>query len=93
MVSRGGTSAEDIAERNRKSKIKELEYDTYVLQEINKKYNIIANNIQETFTRMEAEARSIVDSLNSLNFPPAKIRDTFKKYMGDIAYLEKQGII
>jgi len=52
LVSRGGTSGADIAEKDRKSKIKDLEYDAYVLQEINKKYNVIANNIQETFTRV-----------------------------------------
>jgi hypothetical protein len=52
LVSRGGTSGADIAEKNRKEKIKDLDYDAYILQEINAKYNTIANNIQETFTRI-----------------------------------------
>lgn len=52
FVSPGGTSGADIAERNRKEKIKDLDYDAYVLQEINKKYNTIADNIQETFTKI-----------------------------------------
>jgi hypothetical protein len=52
FVSPGGTSGEDIAEKDRKKAIKNLEYDTYVFQEINKKYNIIAANIKETFTRV-----------------------------------------
>jgi hypothetical protein len=75
MVSRGGTSAEDIAERNRKSKIKELEYDTYVLQEINKKYNIIANNIQETFTRIFGPATVTTPKEKKIKSPVKLISD------------------
>jgi hypothetical protein len=75
FISPAGTSGEDIAERNRKNKIKELEYDTYVLQEINKKYNIIANNIQESFTRIFGPATVTTPKEKKIKSPVKLISD------------------
>ena len=75
FISPAGTSGEDIAEKNRKNKIKELEYDTYVLQEINKKYNIIANNIQESFTRIFGPASVTTAKEKKIKSPVKLISD------------------
>jgi len=52
LVSRGGTTGADIAEKDRKAQIKDLDYDAYVLMEINKKYLTLSDNIRETFTKI-----------------------------------------
>ena len=52
FVSPGGTSGADVAAQDRKKQIQNLDYDAYVLEDINKKYNTIANNIQQTFTKI-----------------------------------------
>jgi hypothetical protein len=91
LVSRGGTSGEDIAEKDRKARIKELEYDAYILQEINKKYNTIADNIQETFTRVfGASNKGVADVKES---ETSKILKNLAEQTKSLQYQLDEGLI
>ena len=75
FVSSGGTTGADIAEKDRKEKIKELDYDAYVLTEINKKYNVIANNIQADFTRIFGAADVSTPKAKKITSPVKALSD------------------
>ena len=91
LVSRGGTSGEDIAEKDRKAKIKDLEFDAYVLQEINKKYNVIANNIQETFTRVFGPSNKGVGDVKQSE--TSKILENLAEQTRSLQYQLDEGLI
>jgi hypothetical protein len=91
LVSSGGTSGADIAEKDRKAKIKDLEFDAYVLQEINKKYNVIASNIQETFTRIFGPSNKGVGDVKQSE--TSKILEKLAEETKSIQYQLDEGLI
>ena len=91
FVSPGGTSGADVAEKNRKTKISDLEYDAYVLQEINKKYNVISDNIHETFTKVfGASNKGVGDAKES---ETSKILKNLAQETKSLQYQLDEGLI
>ena len=91
FVSPGGTTGADIAEKDRKAKIKDLEFDAYVLQEINKKYNVIANNIQETFTKIFGPSNKGVGDVKQSE--TSKILQNLAEQTKSLDYQLSEGLI
>jgi hypothetical protein len=91
FVSPGGTSGEDIAEKDRKKAIKNLQYDTYVFQEINKKYEIIAANIKETFTRVFGASNAGVGDVKQSQV--SKILENLAEQTRSLEYQLNEGLI
>jgi hypothetical protein len=91
FVSRGGTSGEDIAEKDRKKAIKNLEFDTYILQEINKKYNTIADNIKQTFTKIFGPSNAGVGDVKQSQ--TSKILENLAEQTRSLQYQLNEGLI
>ena len=91
FVSRGGTSGEDIAEKDRKKAIKNLEFDTYILQEINKKYNTIADNIKQTFTKIFGPSNAGVGDVKQSE--TSKIIQNLAEQTRSLQYQLDEGLI
>ena len=91
FVSRGGTSGEDIAEKDRKKAIKNLEFDAYILQEINKKYNTIADNIKQTFTKIFGPSNAGVGDVKQSE--TSKIIQNLAEQTRSLQYQLDEGLI
>ena len=91
FISSGGTSGADIVEKDRKAKIKDLEFDAYILQEINKKYNVIASNIQETFTRIFGPSNKGVGDVKQSE--TSKILENLAEETKSLQYQLDEGLI
>jgi hypothetical protein len=91
FVSRGGTSGEDIAEKDRKKAIKNLEFDTYILQEINKKYNTFADNIKQTFTKIFGPSNAGVGDVKQSE--TSKIIQNLAEQTRSLQYQLDEGLI
>jgi len=91
FVSSGGTSGADIAEKDRKSKIKDLEFDAYILTEISKKYNVIAANIKSDFTRIFGPSNKGVGDVKQSE--TSKILENLAEETKSLQYQLDEGLI
>jgi hypothetical protein len=91
FVSPAGTSGEDIAEKDRKKRIKDLEFDAYILQEINKRYNTIADNIKQTFTKIFGPSNAGVGDVKQSE--TSKIIQNLAEQTRSLQYQLDEGLI